>query len=311
MKVHKSKHRLRTISDLIRHLSINESFLREVLDELNTNEGSLYRSWNEPKRSGGTRPIDAPRDKLKFIQKRINDTILQATRIHRAALGGVRGKHLRDNLMLHVGKPMVVNFDLEQFFLNITAEQVLRTFRCIGIAPDPANVLTRLTTFKGRLPQGAPTSTMLANLVVGYGPGCLDDRIESLCRKHKARYGRWIDDMSISGPRYLPKLGGTVEKITDETGVKLNRKKTEFASDNGSQIVTRHRVNHKPNTPKEDRRQLKAMLHKYKTKGPAAFPDKTSDELRNHLQGKINHLQSINPTLGAKYLEDFNSMDWQ
>ena len=86
MKSPKSKHKFRTISDLVRHLGVNESFLCELLDELNSDDTKLYRSWEEPKRSGGTRPIDAPREKLKFIQKRINERILQRTRIHKAAL---------------------------------------------------------------------------------------------------------------------------------------------------------------------------------------------------------------------------------
>jgi len=306
MKCPKSKHRLRTISDLVRHLRINESFLCEVLDELSSVETKLYRSWEEPKRSGGTRPIDAPKEKLQFIQKRINDRILQRTRIHKAAFGGVRGKRLRDNLQLHVGKPMVANFDLEQFFSNITPKQVYRTFCAIGASPDVARVLTRLTTFKGRLPQGAPTSPMLANVVAGYGGrSCLDGRIEGLCKKHRSDSGRWIDDIAISGPSYLHKLEPTIETIIEQSGFKPNRDidKRSFLSNKESQVVTRHLVNLKPNVRKDERRSLRAMLHKCRTKG-AGMLDKTC------IRGKIAHYQSVNPELGAKFLKDFNSIQW-
>jgi RNA-directed DNA polymerase len=156
MKSPKAKHNLRTISDLVRHLGINESFLCDLLNELRFDDTKLYRSWEEPKRSGGTRPIDAPKERLQFIQKRINKRILQRTQIHKAVFGAVRGKRLRDNLQLHVGKPMVANFDLEQFFSNIASGQVYKIFCAIGTAPDVARVLTRLTTLRGRLPQGAP-----------------------------------------------------------------------------------------------------------------------------------------------------------
>jgi retron-type reverse transcriptase len=304
MKSPKPKHKFGTIFDLVRHLGVNESFLCEVLDELNSDDTKLYRSWEEPKRSGGTRPIDAPREKLKSIQERINDRILQRTRIHETAIGGVRGKKLKDNLRIHIGKPMLANFDLENFFSNVTSKQVYRTFCAIGAAPDVAKVLTRLTTFKGRLPQGTPTSPMLANLAAGYGGrSCLDGRIDGLCKRHGSRSGRWIDDISISGPRYLQKLKPTVERIIDQSGFKPNSK-GGFASDKERQVVTRHLVNAKPNIRKDERRRLRAMLHKCRTKGPEMFADKS------RLRGKIAHVQSVNPELGAKFLEDFNSIQW-
>jgi hypothetical protein len=304
MKSPKAKHKLRATSDLVLHLGINESFLCELLDELASDDTKLYRSWEEPKKSGGTRPIDAPKEKLKFIQKRINTRILQRTQIHKAALGGVRGKRLRDNLQIHAGKPMVGNFDLEQFFSNITSKQVYRTFCAIGASPDVARVLTRITTFKGRLPQGPPTSPMLANLVAGYGGrSCFDGRIEGLCKKHRSDNGRWIDDIAISGPRYLQKLKPTVERIIEQSGFKLNRGKEDFASDKKSQVVTRHLVNVKPNVRKDQKRSLRAMLHKCRTKG-AEMCDKT------RIRGKIAHIQSVNPELGTKFLKEFNSIQW-
>ena len=174
---------------------------------------------------------------------------------------------------------MVANFDIEQFFSNITSEQVCRIFCAIGAAPDVAKVLTRLTTFKGRLPQGTPTSPMLANLVAGYGGrACLDGRIEGLCKKHRSRNGRWIDDISISGPRYLQKLKPTVERIIEQSGFKPNRDKGGFASNKESQVVTRHLVNVKPNVRKDERRRLRAILHKCRTKGPEMFADKSSPQ---------------------------------
>lgn len=304
MKSPKAKHKLTTISDLVRHLGINESFLCELLDELTSDDTKLYRSWEEPKKSGGTRPIDAPKEKLQFIQKRINERLLQRTRIHKTALGGVRGKRLRDSLQLHVAKPMVANFDLQQFFSNITSKQVYRTFCAIGASPDVTRVLTRLTTFKGRLPQGAPTSPMLANVVAGYGGRyCLDGRIEGLCKKHRSDSGRWIDDIAISGPRYLQKLEPTVDRIIEQSGFKPNRDKRNFLSNKESQVVTRHLVNLKANVRKDERRNLRAMLHKCRIKG-AELHEKT------RIRGKIAHFQSVNPDLGATFLNDYNSIRW-
>jgi len=306
MKSPKAKHNLRTISDLVRHLGINESFLCDLLNELRFDDTKLYRSWEEPKRSGGTRPIDAPKERLQFIQKRINKRILQRTQIHKAVFGAVRGKRLRDNLQLHVGKPMVANFDLEQFFSNITSGQVYKIFCAIGTAPDVARVLTRLTTLRGRLPQGAPTSPMLANVVAGYGGrSCLDGRIEGFCKKHRSDSGRWIDDIAISGPSYLQKLEPTIETIIEQSGFKPNRDidKRSFLSNKESQVVTQHLVNSKPNIRKDERRKLRAMLYNSRTKG-AELHDKT------RIRGKIAHIQSVNPELGTKFLKEFDSIQW-
>jgi len=311
MKNPKPKHKLRTISDLVRHLGINESFLRELLDELTYDDTKLYRSWEEPKKSGGSRPIDAPKEKLSFVQRRINDRILQRTRIHKAAIGGVRGKGLIDNLKIHVGKPMVANFDLKSFFTNISCRQVYESFRAIGVSPGVAKLLTRLTTFKGRLPQGAPTSTMLANIVAGYErQNCLDRRIGGLCQGHGSQNRRWIDDLSISGPRYLPKLKATVKRIIEQSGFKPNIDKISFASDKEPQVVTGHLVNAKPNIRKDERRRLRAILHKCRTIGPEKVTGDSIGTLRNRLKGKIAHYQSVNPELGPKFLNDFNSIQW-
>lgn len=163
----KNKHKFMTISDLARHLDVSKECLQDVLSKLYSDDARLYRSWDEPKPSGGTRPIDSPREKLKFVQRRINERILQRTQISKIATGGVRGRRLKDNLMTHLSQPMVANFDLKTFFSNISNSQVYRLFALIGASPDVARILTRLTTFKGRIPQGAPTSPMLANLVAG------------------------------------------------------------------------------------------------------------------------------------------------
>ena len=95
----KKKHKLRTTSDLARHLGVKKEYLQDILGELDSDASSLYRSWDQPKPSGDTRPIDTPREKLKFVQRRINERILQRTQIDKIATGGVRGKRLKDNLM--------------------------------------------------------------------------------------------------------------------------------------------------------------------------------------------------------------------
>ena len=307
----KNRHKLRTISDIARHLSINEGYLQELLSELDSDETTLYRSWDEAKPLGGTRPIDSPKEKLKFVQRRINETILQRTQINKIVTGGVRGRKLKDNLIVHLEQPMVANFDLKSFFSNITNLQVYRMFTLIGAAPDVARMLTRLTTFKGRIPQGGPTSTMIANLVAGYGDmACLDGRLAGLCGKNKFRLKRWIDDISVSGAPYLKNFEPTIERIIEQAGFIPNRNKTTFASKDAAQIVTGHLVNNKPNVRKQERRRLRAILHRCKTTGPEGCAQGSIKQLKRRLRGKIAHLSSINPKAGQKLLKEFNSIEW-
>ena len=276
----KHNHKLRTVTDLARHLGVSSNYIWDLSRELDSDEAGLYRSWDMPKRSGGTRPIDSPKNRLKYVQKLINEKILQRTKISDMAIGGVRGKRLKDNLVAHVGQPMIANFDLKSFFTNITNSQVYRTFIYIGASPDVARILTRLTTYKGRIPQGPPSSPMLANIVAGYeGMLSLDKRLISLCRKQKFQTKRWIDDISFSGAPYLSKFETTIEKIIEQSGFTPNRDKTEFASKEKAQIVTGHLVNVKPNVSTQKRRRIRAILHKCKSLGPERCAEGSVDKL--------------------------------
>jgi hypothetical protein len=307
----KRKHRLRTVTDLARHLGVSSDYLRDVLGDLDSDDKKLYISWDEPKKSGETRPIDAPREKLKSVQKLINERILQRTQISKMAIGGVRGKRLTDILMAHTGQLMVANFDLKGFFSNITHRQVYRTFISIGASQEVARILTRITTFKGRLPQGAPTSPMLANLVAGYvGMPSLDKRLINLCKSNRFKTKRWIDDIPISGPPYLKKFASTVERIMEQSGFIPNRDKRSFASKDKSQIVTNHLVNVKPNVKKQERRKIRAMLHKCKILGPEKCAQGSVDQLKRRLRGRIAHISSVNRQAGSKLLKEFNSIEW-
>jgi RNA-directed DNA polymerase len=215
----KRRHQIRTSNDLARHLGVSLDCLKRLLKALDHDESRLYRSWEEPKRSGGTRPIDAPKELLKFVQRRINERLLQRTEISKVAVGGVRGRSLRYNLVPHLRQAMVANFDLKSFFSNITNRQAYILYTKMGLAPDAAKILTRLTSFKGRIPQGAPTSPMLSNLVAGYGGrSCLDGRLEGLCAKNGFQTRRWIDDISLSGSAFLKRFESTVEKIIEQSG---------------------------------------------------------------------------------------------
>lgn len=301
--------KLQTLADLARHMDVSRGKLQALTEQLDRDgeHTSLYHSWEQPKKSSGTRPIDAPQGELKRIQKLVNHTILQRLAVHPAARGGVRGRNLLSNVTPHVRQQVVATYDLENFFLTVKSARVYEFFCCIGCAPDVARVLTRLTTFKGRLPQGAPTSPMLAVLVAGSRNNkSLYNRLQNLADKHSCSLTIYVDDITLSGSAYLPRLSSTIGQIVQQSGFKLNDRKIRFREPHEQQTVTGVVVNQRPNVSRKERRKLRAVLHQYKN---GVLP-KDGISLKLHLRGKIAHVQSVNPEQGVKLLSQFNAIDW-
>jgi hypothetical protein len=144
-------------AELARRLGLSEVELRAV--------EPVYRPFTIPKRSGGTRQLLAPDDRLKAVQRRILRRLLRRLRCHPAAAGFERGRSVVTNALPHVGKPVVVRLDLKDFFPSTRASRVRRYFRKIGWDREATWLLVRLCTHQGGLPQGAPTSPRLSNLV--------------------------------------------------------------------------------------------------------------------------------------------------
>lgn len=305
----KSHLKLRTLADLARHLDVSADKLQALAEQLDREREhtALYHSWEEPKKSSGTRPIDAPRGELKRVQKLVNDRILQRLAVHPAARGGVRGRDLLSNVTPHVGKRMVATYDLESFFLTVKSKCVYEFFCSAGCTPNVARLLTRITTFKGRLPQGAPTSTMLAVLVAcSRNHKSLYNRLQNFADKHDSDFTIYVDDITISGPAYLPRLSNTIEMIVQQSGFKINQKKIQFRETNEQKAVTGIVVNKKPNVPRKERRRIRAVLDHYEKRGV----QNETDKLKPHLRGKIAHIQSVNLEQGEKLLSQFNTIAW-
>jgi len=246
------------------------------------------------------------------MQKRINRFLLQRTVLPSQVLGGVPGRQLVDNVKLHVGRPMVANFDIEDFFPNISSDRIYGIFLSIGCSKNVAGDLTSLTTYKGRLPQGAPTSTSLANMVMAQGGNrSLYRRLQGLTESMGCgTVSTWVDDITLSGPGHLPKFKKTIDKIIRQSGFNPKERKTEFLRQGERQTVTGLVVNEKPNVPKEYRRKLREQLHRLQTKGPETFPTLPVRKLKASLRSKIAFVQSVNPQAGQKLLIQFNSIPW-
>ena len=192
--------RERTPADLSRWIEVPENELRAWLGSQPAwARGYDYARFTIPKRRGGSRTIEAPGEKLKVLQRRILHRLLNPLPLPAAATGFVRGRSVVDNARPHTGQGVVINLDLADFFTSISEKRLLELFQALGWNAEAATILSRICASDGHLPQGAPTSPALSNLVCRR----LDARLAGLAAKVEGHYTRYADDITIS----LPALG--------------------------------------------------------------------------------------------------------
>lgn len=224
-----------------------------------------------PKRSGGTRRLLVPSHELKAVQRRILRRVLAKLTVHPAVAGFEEGQSIVHNARQHVGKAVVLKMDIEDFFPSTKAERLTKYFQRIGWNRAAAELLTKLTTYEGGLPQGAPTSPRLSNLVNRR----LDTRIGRVVTRRKGTYTRYADDITISFPRDNGRrVRGMIQYVRRRLkieGYRSNRDKQLILRQHQQQRVTGLVVNRKVNLPRETRRRLRAIEHRLNTGGPATM----------------------------------------
>jgi len=257
-------------------------------------ERSAYNVYRIPKRRGGWREIAEPNPALKEKQRAILRWLM-ARRIAPSpyAHAFVLRRSIVSNARPHVGKQVVVRIDLEDFFPSVEEGHVRQALVNEGIAGAIAREIAGLCTMEGHLPQGAPTSPFLSNLV--FKP--LDYRLAGLARKwddefKMISYTRYSDDLIFSGnyPR-LNLIIHPVREILTEAGFTINRKKTRVLRSSNRQAVTGVVVNAIPNVGRDLRHRLRGMLHRFKV---MLIERKPVECDLAHVQGMIAHIGSIN-----------------
>lgn len=288
-------------------------------------------------RPGGARLLEAPKRELKARQRTILDDLLSPIPVHPAAHGFVAGRSPITGAAEHVGAAVVLTLDLEHFFASVTPRRIWGLFRAAGYPEPVAHLLVGLTThatpvatlsampasahpgrdFRLRrrlaaphLPQGAPTSPALANLVAF----SLDRRLDSYARAAGARYTRYADDITFSGDAALARRAGALvaaaERMIRQEGFAVHPGKTRERHRHRRQAVTGIVVNDRTNVPRPDYDQLKAVLHDCRRNGPRAANRAAQPEFRAHLLGRISWVGSLNPARGARLRSMFDQIDW-
>ena len=166
---------------------------------------NFYTSFEIPKKNGDTRTIKAPSRKLRSIQKKLASELeryeqdIWASKDIKPniAHGFQKNKSIVTNAKIHRNKKYVLNIDLENFFDSFHFGRVRGFFeknRDFALPTEVATVLAQLTCFEGCLPQGAPTSPIITNLLCQI----LDNRLLRVAKKYKLDYTRYADDLTFS-----------------------------------------------------------------------------------------------------------------
>ncbi len=278
-----------------------------------------YRRFAIPKKTGGTRLISAPLPRLKALQRWVLDHLLAKVPVHDAAHGFVPGRSIVTNAAPHVGKRVVVNFDLQDFFPTVRFPRVWGLFRSLGYPPGTATVLALVCTepdvdeveldgkrwfvhrSERKLPQGSPCSPAITNLLCRR----LDQRLTGLARKHGFTYTRYADDLTFSGePEALSTLLGAVRAIVEDEGFRLHPQKTHVMRKTGRQEVTGLVVNDRVGVPRRFLRRFRAVLHQVKVHGPESRSFGPSPDVYASLMGFAAFVVMVDPEKGAPLLAE-------
>ena len=239
------------------------------LEEILNNVSGHYQEFWMRKRSGGYRMISAPDKDLQAIQSTIYSRILSSvTIVHPAAVGFRCGRSVVDNAAPHLGKRYVFKMDIHDFFGSIRSPRVRQTFKKIGYPENVSKVLGALCCLHRHLPQGAPTSPALSN-IVGYE---MDRKLAALAAEYGVTYTRYADDLTFSGDVF-PKeqIIPQVKRIIRDEKFEPNHKKTHFMNQSSRKIITGVSVASgvKLTIPKSKKREIRKNVYFILTKGLA------------------------------------------
>jgi len=281
----KSRDRIGTSAELAAAIGDSEEFIHDVV----ARKADHYTSFPKKKPNGEIRLIEPPKIQLRLLQRRILRLLYLRIRVPGFLHGGLPNRSTLTHAAQHVGQRMVGTFDLRKFFPTTSPAHVLPVLLEAGFDDEAVALLLELVTLNGGLPQGSPTSSLLANLAFI----CADVRIRAACWRRGYRYSRFVDDIAISGDGDISQLKGLVKNVVKETGFQLADDKTKFRRQGTRQVVTGLVVNDKLRPTKEFIQQLSDDLHFCQEHGPEDLADElgiSATKLKAQLKGRICHL---------------------
>jgi hypothetical protein len=294
-----------------------------------------YRILRKP--SGTVRLIEAPKWRLKQMQRQILSEILDKVPAHSAAHGFIKGRSIKTFTAPHVAQMALLRMDLSDFFPSFCGARIQAIFRTIGYPEPIADLLGGICTnatprdiwndpspnldlvilqearaFHARphLPQGAPTSPALANI----GAYRADCRLAGLACAAGASYTRYADDLVFSGSERfdasVDRFATHAAAILIEEGFSVNHRKTRVMRQNTRQHLAGLVVNRRANIARADFDRLKATLTNCLRLGPENQNRHSHPDFRAHLEGRVSFAEMVNPEKGIRLRRIFEEIQW-
>ena len=287
------------LSHFASHVGYNTKFIRRVIKTNGTE--FFYRKYSILKKNGGERIINEPLPSLKEIQKWILDNILNKIPISPYAKAYTFNRSIKDHVKYHENQSIVLTMDIENFFDEITTDKVENLFIDKGYSPLISNLLSKICTLNNSLPQGAPTSPRISNILMFP----FDNEIAKYCKpkfidgkKVQVKYTRYADDIAFSGEINKKEFVELVSNELQKLDLNLNEGKTIERKRSQQQIISGILVNKKIQVPRKKRDELrKAMyyIEKYGLENHLDRIESTKANYISHLLGIANYIVFINP----------------
>ena len=257
---------------------------------------SNYQIFKIKKYNGSYRAIYSPKPTLKHIQKNILHNILNNKQISKYAKAYHQNISLKDNAFPHTNQKVILKLDIIDFFENINFYDIYQTCFPEVYFPKPiGQLLTYLCTYESRLPQGAPTSAYISNLVMKD----FDEELGSWCEQNNIAYTRYSDDMTFSGDFNPHEVIGKIRKMLYKLNLKINNKKIKVIYNHQCQKVTGLVVNKKVRVSAKYRDKVRQEIYYIKKYGLLNHLNKIGyqeepTKYLNTLYGKVLYILSIN-----------------
>lgn len=331
-----------SLGHLAKHVEVDYKVLRQYASRSVTES---YLRFTIAKRSGGVRHIAVPEPELKQVQTWIATEVLSKIAVHPASHAFGRGDSTVRCASVHCGASWLVKIDIADFFGSITEIQVWRAFRSLGYNPLISLEMARICTDRipnsakyglpswqvhgasylisayhenvlGRLPQGAPTSPMLSNIVMR----SVDEEIAKIAAQFNVCYTRYSDDMTFSTTGEFSRAIGhkliqEVAKVLMKRGLFLNRKKSAIIPPGARKVVLGLLVDRQiPALPRDFKDRLRQHLYHLQKHGIDAHAAKREFDsvggLYRYLQGTINYAKMVDAVFAGKMHMLFERLPW-
>lgn len=254
------------------------------------------------------RQITAPSKNLKLRQRWILKHILNEVNLPDCVHGFVRGKSIVSNAKCHINKREIGCIDIKDFFPSISVNRVVKVFKDLKFDDEVASELGVLCTFNRVLPQGAPTSPMLANIIFKQ----IDLEILKYTENRELTYSRYADDITISGDIDIQNYICEIKEIISKYGFKINENKTHIMKNNYRKIVTGLVVSDKVRVPRKFKRKLRQEIYycqKFGVEQHLKNIGRTSAvNFKEHMYGKAYFIKMVEKKEGENFLKKLDDI---